>query len=253
VRRHFRRKRTLPIERLRGEDATRALIAIWRDCVEDSDERRARLPQLQNTDGDPFVLVADHYRFVEATRSDVEAALVSLPGASEAGEEDDGTRSVTFYKRGTRQHAHWDNTVVGTAFLSGDELRLETNSVRRANALRKKVEKACRGLLTGRRRSKTDPREMLHEQRENRGSGEETTLAGHDDLVREEKARHYATWPDIAIPMLGNRTPRQAARSRQGREELALLLKDMENHEAREPAGSRFDVNLLRRELGIEE
>jgi hypothetical protein len=136
-------------------------------------------------------------------------------------------------------------------------LRLETNSVRRADTLRKKVEKACRGLLTGHRRSEMDPWDALHAGREEEREEEEPTLAGYDDVVRDEvvrgeKARHYATWPDTAIPFLGDKTPRQAARSRRGREELALLLKDMENHEARQPAGTRFDVNVLRRELGIE-
>jgi hypothetical protein len=151
-------------------------------------------------------------------------------------------------------HAHWDNTIVGTAFLSGDgELRLETNSVRRAGALRKKVEKACRGLLTGHRRSETDPREALRARREETRAEAEPAPPEYDDVVREEKARHYATWPDIALPFLGDKTPRQAARSRRGREDLALLLKEMENHEARQPAGTRFDMNVLRRELGIEE
>jgi len=49
------------------------------------------------------------------------------------------------------------------------------------------------------------------------------------------------------LPALGGKTPRQAARSRRGREELALLLKDLENREAHQPATSRFDVNVLRR------
>jgi len=34
---------------------------------------------------------------------------------------------------------------------------------------------------------------------------------------------------------------------------VAVLLKEMENGEAREPAGTQFDIGILRRELGMEE
>ncbi|HEV2722061.1 MAG TPA: SEC-C domain-containing protein [Thermoanaerobaculia bacterium] len=262
LRRHFRAALPLPPERLRDEAATLAIIGTWHSVIEEIEERLAQPPQLRNTDGHPIRLITDRYLFIEAARDAVEAALTSIRGAGEVVEDDDGTRSIVFHKRGNRVHAHWDNTVVGTAFLSGDgELRLETNSVRRANALRKKVENACSGLLTGYRRSEVDPVETILAARgddsfgddddsDERGSG---SSAGHDALIREEKLKHYAAWPDRILPALGNKTPRQAARSRRGREDLALLLKDLENHEARQPAETRFDVNILRRELGIEE
>jgi hypothetical protein len=254
----LRAKLPLAVERLRDEDTVRTLITIWHDVVEEGDEQRLRPPQLRNTDGDRVRLITDHYRFIEATRDSVEAALVSIRSASDIERQEDGTSVVTFHKRGNRVHAHWENTVVGTAFVTADELRLETNSLRRAAALRKKVEKACVGLLTGHRRSETDPLEKLQAARDD-GAVDDEDDAGeieggdHDAIIREEKARHYATWPDQPLPILGNKTPRQAARSRRGREELVVLLKDLENREARQPAGTRFDVGVLRRELGIEE
>src|SRR5207248_874712 len=96
----------------------------------------------------------DSYRFLETTRGAVESALSSIRGAGEVEPQDDGTSVVTFQKRGNRTHTHWENTIVGTALVTADgELRLETNSLRRADALRKKVEKACSSLLTGHVRS----------------------------------------------------------------------------------------------------
>jgi len=254
----LRAKLPLPVDRLRGEDTVHALIRFWHEAVEERDEKLIRPPQLQNTDGDPLRLLTGHYRFIEASRSSVEAALTSIRGAGEIEAEDDGTSVVMFRRRGNRMHAHWDNTVIGTAFVTADgELRLETNSLRRAAALRKKVETACRGLLTGHRRSEMDPQEGFGA--EGPGEADDSAevsgvpAADYDALVREEKNLHYATWPDRPLPILGNKTPRQASRSRRGREELVVLLKDIENQEARQPASTRFDVGLLRRALGIEE
>jgi len=120
----------LPVERLRDDDSVRALIAVWHDVVEEMDEMRSRPPRLQNTDGHRLLLISDHYRFVETTRGAVEAALASIGNAGEVEPQDDGTSAIRFFKRGNRLHAHWDNTVVGAAFVSADgELRVETNSL----------------------------------------------------------------------------------------------------------------------------
>ena len=72
-------------------------------------------------------------------------------------------------------------------------------------------------------------------------------------MVRAVKEKHYRSWVDEKIPALGGRTPREAARGNaKDREALALLLADLENHEARVPEAQRLDVSALRRELGLE-
>ena len=66
------------------------------------------------------------------------------------------------------------------------------------------------------------------------------------------KQRHYADWPDHNLPALGGKTPRQAIATARGREEVDVLLKEMEQHEQRAPQGAVFDFSMLRRELGVE-
>jgi hypothetical protein len=70
--------------------------------------------------------------------------------------------------------------------------------------------------------------------------------------VRAFKERHYSEWPDQPVPALSGRTPREAARSRSGRSALDLLLKQMENQEARGPREQAYDFTKLRRELAID-
>jgi len=62
-----------------------------------------------------------------------------------------------------------------------------------------------------------------------------------------------ADWIDQRIPALGSKTPRAAARSKAGRLEVDLLLKECENLEVRLSAGQRFDFGRIRQELGLGE
>jgi hypothetical protein len=80
----------------------------------------------------------------------------------------------------------------------------------------------------------------------------EVSSAEEDQLLLAVKAKHYADWVDQPIPALGDETPRAAVRTKSGRQQVDLLLKECENHEARLPAGQRFDFGDIRRELGLE-
>ena len=71
------------------------------------------------------------------------------------------------------------------------------------------------------------------------------------EILQQMKATFYEDWLDEPIPALGGKTPRAAARTKKGREQLDVLLRHIENREARLPVGERFDVEQLRRKLGI--
>jgi hypothetical protein len=71
-------------------------------------------------------------------------------------------------------------------------------------------------------------------------------------LVLEFKRRHYAAWLDEPIPALGDLTPREAVHRPASRRQLELLLQDMEQAEARGPAGQGVDFGWVRGELGLE-
>jgi hypothetical protein len=72
-----------------------------------------------------------------------------------------------------------------------------------------------------------------------------------DAMLREFKARHYATWSDHDLPALDGLSPREAAGQPQYRARLETLLKEMEYLESREEPGRRFDFGTIRRELGL--
>ena len=72
------------------------------------------------------------------------------------------------------------------------------------------------------------------------------------ELLRAYKERHYADWIDQPLPVLRGQTPREAVRTKTGRERVDVLLKELENHESRLAEGARFDFARLRAALGLE-
>lgn len=66
-----------------------------------------------------------------------------------------------------------------------------------------------------------------------------------------QMARHWEAWMDVALPALGNITPREAARTPLGRERLEALLAEFGWHDERMPEAQRADVRTLRAKLGL--
>lgn len=75
---------------------------------------------------------------------------------------------------------------------------------------------------------------------------------GVEQLELAFKERHYADWLDEPIPALAGETPREAARTPDGRATLDLLLKEIENQEHRAAGTAAFDFSTLRRDLGLQ-
>ncbi|MBV8543243.1 MAG: SEC-C domain-containing protein [Acidobacteria bacterium] len=255
VRQTLNVKLPIAVEELRDFSLSLLIVKVWKRAVESYDERLRTPPRLQNTDGDPIRLTVDRYQFAPGDRAAIEKSIGALKGACSIAEDDDGTRSITFIKSGNKLHEDWENTTIGVAITSENDLRIETNSTRRANGLKKVIEKACRGLISDHARTQTDATEMFESAR-NRETPHPPREPMNEEIqavIRDQKIGHYENWIKMPIPALGGKTPKQAARSARGRGALDALLKGIENREAREPAGTRYDVNILRRALRIEE
>jgi hypothetical protein len=69
-------------------------------------------------------------------------------------------------------------------------------------------------------------------------------------IMAQMGAEHWRTWPDTPLPALGGKTPRQAAKTPEGRERLDVLLLDFAGRQE-VPEAFRPDIAALRRELGI--
>ena len=256
VRGRLRRKRAVPVDRLRDEAFGRYLIKRWEEAVDELDreyaDRLAGSPEIQNTDGDPLLLTIDHFEIAPGKRDDVEARLAELDGVDppKAGESDP---AYVFLRSGNALHKSWEKTVVGRGRLLDTFLQLETNSTSRADTLRARVEVACSGLISHRVRAHADPAsEKAASSPSGRGIADEPLTPEAERLILDFKRRHYADWPDHPLPALDGKTPREAVQTAGGRGAVDILLKEMENREQRVEDGASFDFSQLRSELGLE-
>jgi hypothetical protein len=245
------RTRAVAKAKLQEPDIQLELIDLWRSAL---DEMFARpMPTLTNTDGDPFSMTTDEYELL-APRGEIVRAVQAIDGV-EAPEEDGKDLVFVVAKSGNAQHKSWDNTVIGRIVLtSHGRLRVETNSVKRADALRATLERSLPGLVRYRLRSEANMNEMLIGARDSGGrTYREPELAPPEIAaqMREFREQHMTQWLDDSIPALGGASPRAAAKDPKRRGALELLLKSFENSEARLPEQERIDIARLRAELGM--
>ena len=111
------------------------------------EEAAAAAPKkLVNTDGEALVMTTDHFELEAPAHAEVRGRLIRIEGVEHEEDGEAGAR-FTVFKQGNAVHAHWDNTVLAHLTLGSDRLRLDTNSVERADRLRARLEAGCGALL----------------------------------------------------------------------------------------------------------
>ncbi|HZL19611.1 MAG TPA: SEC-C domain-containing protein [Polyangia bacterium] len=248
LRTKLRRKAAVPPERLRDDSIGRYMIVHWEEAVRIMTLPTDAPPQLSNTDGDDLLLTADVFTFKPADHGAIEQHMGALDGV----EPPDGAdKSYTFVRSAKAGGGRAANMVIGVVRLEESELRVETNSVKRADALRRRIEDACSALLIFRGREHVDPLETMRWPRRSTSPVSTNNDPIAAEAVRAFKQRHYEEWADHPLPALKGKTPREAIRTPAGRAAVDVLLKDFENQESRHPSEVRFDFAPLREGLGL--
>lgn len=229
-----------------------------------------RMPELQNTDGDPLQLqrlVFDidspeiafdalaHLAF-QTTRAELlENATLDANGALRA-------LQFGWAKAGNRKHAEWTNTILGHIEIDGTRLVAQVNSVKRARKFRALVQKALGSHARYRATEIQSTEKMMEEMRAQRASGqrpardprEEALMANPEvqDQLRRMMSAHFEKWVDTGIPALDGLTPMQAIRTPTGREKVAALVLEAERHARKmEPPVDEAVLARLRDRLGL--
>ena len=197
-----------------------------------------RLPGMQNTDGEDFVLHTMRWRVAEP--STVDAALRGV------GFEADGERQEWRLARDTQTMA---KATVAVVRLDGEVLVGDVNSDERAEDLRALVAR----VLPGAELLDDDVREFEEALEDFDPETAPPRLDQNDPAIRQVLEQFIADqerrWLDESIPALGGQTPREAAADAIGRERLEQLLDSFPGPTAENPG--TFDPNRLRRALGL--
>lgn len=156
----LRRRGVVPAARLQDGTIGKYLIRKWDREAARAGAERAQPPELRNTDGDPLLLTVDRFRVEPGAAREVAARLAAIDGC-EPLHADTGDLSFDFTRPREAGRSHAMQTIVGHGRLRDGILRLETNSLRRADALRAQVEAACGDLVRHLLRDHSDPRAVV--------------------------------------------------------------------------------------------
>lgn len=233
------------------------------------DIRNPKVPELRNTDGDPIEMTTLVFT-LSTTAHDAFERLKPLALLDDEDHIDDvatgaegevTAAALNWVKAGNRQHRNWSNTILGHLKIERGRLTVEVNSARRADRITKEILKRLRGLAALERRSTEDISEHLRAGMQPRGAGErdDTRDAASEpprpaELVAMEAElyrQHAEAWIDMRVPALGNKTPRQAARTKDGREKVEALLAGFGDGGTQDPRLARETIDGIRTKLGL--
>lgn len=135
----------------------------------------------------------------------------------------------------------------------------EVNSARRRRRIGKEIAKYLGSATTLVDTTVTDLTKALERRRETRSLAPSHLLTPADSpqapelqAIEAELARkHWDAWLDTKVPALGNRTPRQAAKTASGRERLEALLADYSQKSVNGRNAFEPDILTLKRKLGL--
>ncbi len=224
-------------------------------------------PVLQNTDGDPLTPILLIYKL----RCTPELAVdklktLALPEFQEGILEDaEFDRSgnivrvfLTWQKRGNRKHTGWDNTSLGNIEIRKGALEVEVNSEKRAANIRREIQRRLGDDCSFQKEERQAIENPLRQEHRDARSGKQrapeigSMPPEFRDAIKEQMRAHWDAWLDIPVPALKHQTPREAARSPEGRERLEALLMEFESrNESGIQIELRPDVAGLRRKLGL--
>ena len=166
--------------------------------------------------------------------------------------------TIPWSKKGNRLHEEWDNITLGTLDITGDRLEVQVNSNRRARRIEREIAKRLGADAVLESRTGDPVEKLLAERKETPRDRladlEQEQLQQRPEVqefLRQQSERHWEAWVDTRLPALGNRTPRQAARTPDGRERLDALFAEFAWRGEHDRNAMSPDVSALRAKLGL--
>jgi len=225
------------------------------------------LPTLANTDGDIVEFSKTYFKLMIAP----EEALNHLSPLTLNTDEDELLQSskkdksgqikkieFPWLAKGNKLHKNWNNTILGHITIEQGRLILETNSKERTQLGKKLLSQYLGEALSFQKtlieapmqKMKSLPNSKLRKDEE---SNKLLELPEIQEQIKAMAKAHWEGWFDEPIPLLKNKTPRESAKTKEGRERLEALLLHYERHDLeKENNLFKTDIFYLKRELGLD-
>ncbi len=234
-------------------------------------------PTLVNTDGDPMLPQKLYFDLESADK-----AFHGLKDLNEGQDESELLKDATI-KSGliTKAEISWlggndqarrrlgGPVLLGLLKIDENRLVIEVNSTKRAELVRRLVEERLgdnakykttliesfesRVQEMWRAADPNAPHSSFSRGANSSGNGLISLDVAPEvrAMMEEDAKRHWESWFDLPVPALNDMTPREAARTDEGRELLESLMLLYESHQAPDNLMAP-DVLALRRELGMD-
>ena len=205
-----------------------------------------QIPEVRNADGDELLFCTVHYPFVAGTTT---AAIRLALGRCSAFRQASATfwnwfESSTLTKTlGVKKPRSQSQSLIttledGSLVLGGVELKdkalvLSVNSRQRSDLGRALLSKTLGGLV-GQPLVEMQTVEQVMESRDSPPAAKlDLSEEEQRSIIHDSMDRHYRNLIDQPIPVLGNKSPRAAAKTAKGRAKVVDWLKTLENQTAR--------------------
>jgi len=226
-------------------------------------------PILQNTDGESIQFSKSYFK-LDIAPEDAFNHLKSLTFEEdpddflkEAKKDKSGRiKEIQFpwIKKGNTLHKSWDNTILGHITLNYGRLLLETNSYERTQQGKKVLSQHLGDEVTFQKTLIETPEQKIRnapntqpKALKNKADTDLMELSEVQEHLKAMAQTHWENWFDESILALKNKTPREAATTKEGREILeALFLYYQRNDLERDSNPFKADILYLKRELGID-
>jgi hypothetical protein len=222
--------------------------------------------KLHNTDDDPIIFSKSYFK---TNISPAEALEKLLPLTlsedldeylSEAERNEAGNITkieFPWLKKGNKKHKVWENTIMGHIVVEAGMLILETNSEERTAQGIKLLNKHLGNKIIFQQTLLETPEQKLKLESDDDNYDQDKDEFLQQPEVQEQlkqiAAAHWQSWFDEKIPALGNKTPRQAAKTKDGQERLEALFSHYEYRNSNSDKKNLFEADIiyLKKELGL--
>lgn len=224
-------------------------------------------PTLVNTDGDLILFSKSHFKLdsniEETLHCLLPLTLLKKPDRFLESAKRDKLGKITNIEfpwliKGNKKHPEWETTIMGHVTINENKLILETNSEKRTQKGKKLLSKYLGDKIHFQQTLMETP-EQKAKSLPNIASSEAISITPYDIPEVQEQLKlmaekHWEAWFDSPIPALNDKTPRQAAKTKDGRERLEALLLHYERNDAQMNEKThcfKADINYIKSELKL--
>lgn len=245
LRQMFGKKNTKKLPVIKDEELQAAAPMFTLSWLFDTLERAMGLPSMQNADGEELVFHDVRFPLASGvTQKDVAARVSNIPGMAQENAKfwnwlAQKPKHVAHKRTGPSIETTMDNgaRVLGNVELKGKFLHLSTNSAERAQMGTILIQQAVGDLVRVPLTEIRTVEQMMAERPTNKEEGPASEIPPEiaEQVIHQFMDRQYRETLDQPVGMLGNKTPRQAAKSAAGRKKVSEWLKYLENQSSRQP------------------